>query len=460
MIAMRRDRAGFGWIVALGITMLGGSLTQAQTPPAPGETEPLPPVLSLDASVRWALQYNPELAALRQQHGIAAAAVVIAETYPFNPVVESKVRAANGPISAGITNRVSNEHKVLMDVEVFGQKRIRKQQASALLTRTDWEIAFQEMTLGVRVARAFDTVLYRQEKLRILGETIRSLDEAVEHIGKMATQGQLRTVDLILARSEVVDTRSQLGTARTALAIALADLRRSLGTVQETIDLQGTLEIPVEKWDAQGLTTMALERRPDLHARIAAVQEAEAALRLQIANRLGNPNVGPAYEYDPTRINLIGVQVTLPLPVFNQHRGDILQREAEVTRASLDLHQTEVFIRQDVQAALTRLKPAEEAVENYRRQVLPNLREALDQVERLFAQGDKSVDLIRVLDLRRKLLRAREGYLDVLFEMNQALADLAAASADLSPVLGAVPLHMPEQGAMPGSGPFRQGANP
>ncbi len=33
----------------------------------------------------WALQQNPLLAAVRQQHGTAAAGIVIAQTYPFNP---------------------------------------------------------------------------------------------------------------------------------------------------------------------------------------------------------------------------------------------------------------------------------------------------------------------------------------------------------------------------------------
>jgi hypothetical protein len=42
------------------------------------------------------LQNNPELAALRQQHGIAAAGVVIARTYPFNPLWEGKIRPAWG----------------------------------------------------------------------------------------------------------------------------------------------------------------------------------------------------------------------------------------------------------------------------------------------------------------------------------------------------------------------------
>src|SRR5262249_22307363 len=69
--------------------------------------EPVPEVMTREVAVRWGLQNNLELAALRQQHGISAAALVIAETYPFNPVWEAKVRAASGPESAGITNRVS-----------------------------------------------------------------------------------------------------------------------------------------------------------------------------------------------------------------------------------------------------------------------------------------------------------------------------------------------------------------
>src|SRR5262249_17475494 len=102
-----------------------------------------PPILTRDAAVIWALRNNPELATLRQHNVIAAASVVIANTYPFNPVLEAKVRAASGPESAGITNRVSNEHKVLIDVEVRSQGQHRRRAADAALTRTDWEIAFQ-----------------------------------------------------------------------------------------------------------------------------------------------------------------------------------------------------------------------------------------------------------------------------------------------------------------------------
>src|SRR5205807_9933596 len=124
--------------------------------------EPAAQVLTLDAAVRWALVNSPELAALRQQHGIAAAAVVIADTYPYNPVLESKIRSASGPESASVTNQLSQEHKVFLDVQIRHQGKYRRQGAAAALSRTDWEIAAQEVALAVRVERAFGTVLYYQ----------------------------------------------------------------------------------------------------------------------------------------------------------------------------------------------------------------------------------------------------------------------------------------------------------
>src|SRR5438876_145455 len=79
-------------------------------PPLDGSgTIPEPQPLTLEAAVSWALQNNPELAVKRQQQGIAAAGVVIAQTYPFNPTLENRIQGATGPTSAGITNQVPLE---------------------------------------------------------------------------------------------------------------------------------------------------------------------------------------------------------------------------------------------------------------------------------------------------------------------------------------------------------------
>jgi outer membrane protein TolC len=417
-----------GFLCALGLFGLGIERGKSQPPPPP--TQETPPALSRDAAIVWALERNPELATLRQQRGIAAAAIVIAETYPFNPTWEGKIRAASGPTSAGITNRVSNEHKLFMDVETRGQGAYRREGANAALSRVEWDVAFQEMNLAIRVVKAFDSVLYRQEKMALLERTVKLDQETVKQVRDLVTLGKLHGPDLILAQTEVDDVRSQLSPARTALVAARYDLRRALGMVDDSIHLDGKLDTHLVTWDATELVTVGLERRADLRSKRAAVAEAEARLDLERANRYGNWNLGPAMEYDPTRILLLGVQITRPIPVFNTHRGEILQREEELTGANLAVQQTEVLVRQDVRAALARLNEADRRVHLYRSEVLPNLRQSVKDFQTLLEKGDPNVTVLHVVDIRRKLLKADDGYWDAVWEMRQALADLAAAIGD------------------------------
>ena len=398
--------------------------------PEPATAVPLPEVLTRDVAVSWALQNNPELATLRQQHGIAAAAVVIARTYPFNPLLENRVQDSSGPVSAGITNRVPLEHLLLWEVELRGQGKYRRQAAAAALSRTDWEIAFQEAALAVHVIRAFDAVLYRREKLALIESTINLEHQSVLRLTELRKAGKLLQPDLILARTEEEDARGQTGTGRTNLSIAESELRRGLGVVGGSLSVQGTLIKPEQPWQADTLIPVALERRPDLHARQAALAEAEASVRLAIADRYGNPTLGPAYTYDPTRVHEIGGQLNIPLPIFNTHRGEIKQREAERDRVRLELQQTDVAIRQDIFAALDRLRNGREWASKYEKEILPHLETALKDMQSLFEQSQ--ADVLRVVNVLRKLIRARDVYLDALWEVSQAQADLAAALGDPS----------------------------
>src|SRR5947207_2480747 len=133
--AAPRGRLYRGCLVALGclVVCIGGVCAD----PVPDARAP---VLTLSAALQYSLENNPSLAAQRQQRGIAEARVVIADTYPFNPVLENRIQGANGPASADITNRVALEHVLLWEVEWRHQRRHRRDGAAAALSRTDWEI--------------------------------------------------------------------------------------------------------------------------------------------------------------------------------------------------------------------------------------------------------------------------------------------------------------------------------
>jgi cobalt-zinc-cadmium efflux system outer membrane protein len=399
-------------------------------PPVNDPDKTIPKTLNKESAILWALENNPELAVFRRQRGIASAGVVIAEAYPFNPIWEGKVRGDGGPAEAGITNRVPTEHGLLTELEVRGQGSYRRESANAELARTDWEIAHQEILLSVRVARAFDGMLYRHAKIDLLRQTIDLDQHTLELVRKLVTQGRLHGPDEIVARGELDDVRAQLAPAQANLETARYELRRALGIVDQHSKLEGKLEASLLAWPETALMPVALDRRADRRARQAAVTEAEARLQLQRSNRFGNPILGPHYEYDNTRVSYVGVQFALPLPVLNTHRGDILQREAELERARLELVQTEVGIRQDVQSALARLDRANASVYTYRNENLPHQENSVKQIEKFLDSGDPNVTVIHVIETRRKLLKARDGLLDALWELRQARADLAAAIGD------------------------------
>jgi cobalt-zinc-cadmium efflux system outer membrane protein len=218
--------------------------------------------------------------------------------------------------------------------------------------------------------------------------------------------------------------------------VVRADLRRQFGTLNDSFEVKGELDLPVPTTDYDAYAKSALEQRPDVQVRRATAEEAQARLRLQVADRFGNPSVGTFFEVNETNVVFIGAALGTPLPLFNTRRGEIMQAQATAARAQAEVRQFEIQSGQDVQAALARLAEARKWVDSYTTEVLPNLRKALADMNKLFEQNDPGVDVLRVISVQRNYLRALDAYLDALFELSQARADLAAAVGDPDLALG------------------------
>ncbi len=319
---MARSRSR-GLTSALAVPLLLGLMARPLHADEPLVLPPLKvscpaPALTLEAAVAEALQNNPQLAAVRQTRGIAAAGVVIARTFPYNPFTEGTYRAASGPAEAGITNRVLVEQKLFFTLELCNQGTYRRLAADAHLSKVEWEIAAQEAALAVKTARAFQTVLYRRAKLALAEESVKVSEQASSLIEKLREQGKLSPADLIQIRTEIVESRTQLGPFRLALDAARGELAKNLGRLDVNDALQGNLDYPELALAPAVLTASALELRPDLRALKAAVAEAESMYGLTRADRFGNPVVGPAYELNETNVSFVGILYSMPLAVFNR----------------------------------------------------------------------------------------------------------------------------------------------
>ncbi len=451
----RRSLATFAVVALAGLLCLAPPLWPGQETPQRGGEEGPPPqtqaTLTLKAAVQWALERNPALATFRRNRGIAEAAVQIARQYPFNPIIQDFTWYAQGPVinrGASVTNPIFNEHTMRLDLELRHQGRYRRAMAQAALTRTEWEIAAQELLTSIQVIRGFNTLVYRQGKYRLLEEGAQLTDQVVGFTKQLVEQGALGSADLLLANADVVETRNNLAAARSVMVVAENDLRRALGMIDESLAVDGTLEKGYAPPPLGLLVQAGLERRPDLHGLQFAVREAEQRLNLEVANRWGNPSLGPAMEYSESSVSFVGLWMIWQIPVINTRRGEIRQRRAELARASEALSQGELQMQLDVSTALARLNRAEGTAKNFAINVLPNLRQTREEFDKLYQAGQPGVTLQQIIDIRRRLLRTRDAYLDALFELSQAQTDLAAAVADLSLAdCGAVPPASDTEGA-------------
>jgi outer membrane protein TolC len=428
-LPMRRDSLGLICTIAAFFALTSIAPAQPQ----------IAATLTREEAVRQALQHNPQLATVRQQQGYAAAALIIARTYPYNPVYTGYVAHNSGPQNADITNRVYLEHYVSLEIELRGQKNHRRALGCATVSRIEWEIAQQEIAVSVAVLRAYNALLYRQAKLQYLQEGIKVGDLSLSQLKKNVDAGKGTATDLMLARVDFDSARAQLGQARTTLTMARSEMRRLLGTLDDSFAVSGSLDVSLPSTDQTALTQLALGQRPDLHARRAAINEAEASLRLLKANRYGNPSLAPFFEYDPTRVTTVGGRISMPLAIFNTKKGEILKAETDVAKIRSEVQQLELQASQDVQAALARLKDASQWADSYRADVLPGLLKIKAEMDKQFAGADPKLDFARFLTVQRTFIKANENLLDARYEVSQAQADLALALAEPALAIGPPP---------------------
>jgi outer membrane protein, heavy metal efflux system len=412
---------------------------------------PPPQYLARDAAVRQALQNNPALMTVRQQYGYGQAAIVIAKTYPFNPVYTGYFAQNSGPASADITSNLFLEDYISLELELRGQGGHRRAAASATATRIDWEIAQQEMAVSIAVIRAYNAVLYRQKKLEAFEEGLKLSEMTVANLRRSVDAGKLKTTDLVLPDADLRSARAQRNQVQAALASARGELRKLLGTLDDSFSVFGNLDVPLPTTDQTAFTQLALDQRPDLRARRAAICEAEAGLRLVEANRCGNPSLAPFFSYDNSRVSTIGGRISFPIPILNVRRGEIMKAQTDVAKVNSEVHQLELQASQDVLAALSRYAAASKWVAAYEKEVLPDLYQERSRTQELFTKNDPSIDLARFITVERAFLKASETLLDARFELSQAQADLALAAAEPQLALGpsqaslATPLTLPNE---------------
>jgi cobalt-zinc-cadmium efflux system outer membrane protein len=394
----------------------------------------LAPQVDLETALQWTLQYNPNLVSTRQGLNVSAEALNVARHFPMslNPTVSVDVspwvfeRQANGQVD-------QLDRAVILTwaqpIELGHRQAYREQMAQAQLCQTQWNVLQAELTALVLTYRSHQTALYRREKLAIAQELNGFNGRLVGIIRRQAEANQAAAADVILAEVESQTTLQQLESARQDYISALADLRQQMGIpgVAATAEPSGAFRVPENQIPGAGaaLVRVAQETRPEVQAAAAAASNSKAALQLAQADRIPIPSIGPHYERNETGAVFYGLSFSTPVPILNAGNSLVCQREAEYRRDCVAWEQARQQVAAQVMAVEVKWTQAVQAAERTHQRLEP-IRRQSERMERLYEAGQ--TDLLKLLQVRRRFIEARNVELDAAWLAIGAYADLLAAT--------------------------------
>ena len=431
---------------------------ESQLPLGPGVTPPMPAAsvpgdvipsvgrqsISLQAALYGTLTSNPDLATLRLGNPTtpSAEAVEVARHFPttLNPTLWCDLRPITlippSPFGGGGRNsggyyRFGQFYFYLslrQPLELGHQTTHRYNIAKAALEQQHWTVVQAELLALVQAYRFFETAAYRRERLRVASELADFNDRLLKTLERRLEANQIPAADVVLAKVESQATHQLMKAAQQDYVTALTDLRNQIGIPESAAAAEplGEFTLPpfIPPVKEQEFVDLALQSRPDILAAQAGVTGTKAAENLARADRIPSPIIGPQYAMDEAGIQYIGLVYITPIPIWNNGKPLVHQRQADHYRAHLALQQAQQRAVAQVRSALSKWNGASELVKETVGLTAELTREVA-KLERLFDQGQ--TDLTKLIQARQRLIQLKTAEIDATWAATQAQADLLLA---------------------------------
>jgi cobalt-zinc-cadmium efflux system outer membrane protein len=412
-------------------TLVGLLLVGLVAPPVLAQQMPAsaPPRRSITVAdaVAIFLQQNLDLVAARYDIDTAEAEKLTARLRP-NPEVD--VEFEDLPVDFTLPfSQQTFTYTLSQTIELGGKRRRRidAADADAEVARGEFQAVVWQLTNDLK--RKFYAALLAEALLGLARENQKTFADTLADTAELVKVGEISGLDL--KRLEVEKLRFDIDVADSErdYEVAVRDLRVALGGDYRTmdIDVAGSLEYQPREFSLADLRDRALAARPDLKAARLRERAADAAIRLQNAQRMPDLTVGGGIAQVPSGTNTFTYSVGITLPLSDRNQGERAKALVDKLRAQNEQRQVTNQVLGDVDKALVAFEIQKRRVELYRTGVLAKVDEIQNLTEFSLKAGEGStLELLDAIRTRRETLAA---YYQTLFDYQMSLLDLELATA-------------------------------
>ena len=380
--------------------------------------------LTLDALVAEALEKNPELKFYEAEIAAAKGGRKTAGAWA-NPEVSGGVgqkRVTSGGLSA---EGVAWSASIVQPFEWPGRIGLRKAIANRDIELATLGYERFKLALTARVRTLGYGLFAAQEKAAASGEVAERFKALREVLVQRDPAGLTPLLETRVIEATELNAQRKASEATLASQSALLELNQLRGVATETRLAVGQAQLnfrPVESVES----LVARARTNSYEVRLRAVELAQQGFRVDLAKNERYPaiSVGPSISEERAgdRERVIGVSLSLPLPLWNRNTGNIEAAKARQMQAETSFHVTQREAeRLATQAALTYEAKLRDMA-RWRPDSVQHFKEAAELADRHYRLG--AVPIATFVELQKQYLEAVEGLLDTKKEALEAAAQI------------------------------------
>ncbi len=407
----------------------------------PADDAMTPPDLELagphavEEYVAQALRQNPDIQAARKRVEALAYQVPVAASLQDPTlgvtVQPAPVQTATGP-----------QHVILSASQKFHSIGKLDKRAGVAESQTNVaraKLAAAELGVVARVKHAYYELYFIQQAISVTEADQDLLVEIRDVANVRYKTGQTSQQDVLRADLEISGIENELIGLRQELESAQARLARILHVAPQT-RLLALEKLPDEQvpTDLDLLQEQAVSARPELHAKLLAIQRDRTAVELARLDYKPDVTLGVSWigvgdgGISPLANGRSSVLLSagMNLPVYRKRLNSAIRStQATVVSRAREYDSLRDATLEEVTDLFAQLKSQQEMITLFREDIIPKSRQTLEVSGRAYNVGE--VDFLQLIDNWRELLRHEISYRRLQASLRQTLADLERIVGEL-----------------------------
>jgi cobalt-zinc-cadmium efflux system outer membrane protein len=390
--------------------------------PSPPVVAPAPSLASspLQEAVRRIWQGSPEVQAARADLDAARARARAAAQPLYNPSLSLDAE------NADVNRRTAG---ISLPLDLSGKRRARTSQGEADLLAAEASYDVRRRDVATRWLKAWSTAALAARQSELGRRRLALMQRFDDLAAQRLKVGDISSPERDLAGLALGEAQVQQATLASNEAAARAALRAISGDQLTALPLLPKGLSPA----LDSAAPLPVDELPELRQARALQASAEAGVQVARRARIPDPTLsltGGQVRSGPRTDQVIGVSVSIPLPVLNTGRAEVDAARAEAEAAAASVRSRQFVLRAGLQEAQARYVALRGAAEAFRSGRAAAFEDRTTLLEKLWRAGEISTSDYLV-QLKESLNTALSG-LDLESQTWQAWFDYLTAAGRLN----------------------------